>query len=512
MTSCLWLERPGKWRAAGVALIFLIAALPAVPLFWQALAAGDSFTVGAGFRSALLNSAWVALLVAAVAWVLGLPAGVLAALYEFPGRRAALILATLPLLVPSFLWAIGWSALAARLGTTAVQALDGVLGCVLVFAAAGFGLVLLTSYSAAASLTSSQVDAARLAGGERLVFLSACRHVLVPAGLAAGLAGVLTLSDPGPGQILGLRTASSEILTSFASLYDFPLAGRQCTVLALLVLLVAAPLLIVAAPRLATEMLARQTGRLPRRPIGAGVGIVLLALALLGTLAPIAGLILPVLGGTAFLRAGREIARTGVNTLIYALGAGGVATLLGLLLGLCVGRSHRLRAVALGLCLGLFALPPALGALGIVQLASAAPAWADSLLRSRLTVCLALGLRFFPVAAVLGLRAWVTMPASWTLAAAVHGVPVGTYARKVVAPFLFPSAAMALLLVALLATAEVGSVLLLHPPGESSFPLSIFTVMANAPEGLVASLCLVYLAAATGLLTTAMALAGRLER
>ena len=49
------------------------------------------------------------------------------------------------------------------------------------------------------------------------------------------------------------------------------------------------------------------------------------------------------------------------------------------------------------------------------------------------------------------------------------------------------------MLVGLLATADVGTVLLLHPPGQDSLPLTIFTVMANAPESLVASLCLIYM-------------------
>ena len=48
----------------------------------------------------------------------------------------------------------------------------------------------------------------------------------------------------------------------------------------------------------------------------------------------------------------------------------------------------------------------------------------------------------------------------------------------------FPAPAVA----ALLATVEVGTVLLLHPPGHGSLPLAVFTVMANAPEALVAML------------------------
>src|SRR5262249_28490409 len=92
-------------------------------------------------------------------------------------------------------------------------------------------------------------------------------------------------------------------------------------------------------------------------------------------------------------------------------------------------------------------------------------------------------------------------------AAAVHGVPLTQYLRRVVVPFLLPTAALALLLVVLLALADIGTVHLLAPPGESSLPLTIFTVMANTRETRVAALCLVYLALAAALLAAVWTLA-----
>ena len=77
---------------------------------------------------------------------------------------------------------------------------------------------------------------------------------------------------------------------------------------------------------------------------------------------------------------------------------------------------------------------------------------------------------------------------------------------------MLPATAISLLLVALLASAEVGSVLLLAPPGAGSFPLAIFTVMANAPEALVASLCFLYLAAAAILLVAGVGIASKWSR
>ncbi len=514
MGNVIALEQPGRWRTVGVTLLFLLVALPALPLLWQVAAStGEAdWSINAGFWQGLSNSLVVALAVTIVAFLLGLPVGVLVAFYEFPGRKIVLALATLPLVVPSVLWALGWSGLLARLGPAAPDLISGIPGCVLIFSVTTIPLVLLVSYAACGSLSGSQLDAARLAGGERSVLWYAIKYAVPPALLAAGLGGVLSLSDPGPGQILGLSTAAAEIMTSFSARYDFALAARQCLTLTVIVLAFSIPLARFAGPRIANEMMARQIQSWQRQRQQKMARIILTALmtfVLLGVLMPVLGLILPLLSGESFSRAFSELSRTAENTLIYAVGSGVIAMALGFLLAFFVGRQPRLRSVALGVAFALFSLPPALSALGFVYLSADSPAWTDPILRSRVTVCLALGLRFFPVAVILGLRAWGAASPSWVLAAGIHGVPLSTYLRRVAFVYLRPAAAMAVLLVALLATADIGTVLLLHPPGEASLPLAIFTIMANAPESLVASLCLVYILIATGLLASVWAMAER---
>jgi len=485
-----------------------MAIAPSVPLMWAAVASTDPATtaVGLAFGGALRNSLTVACFVAAASLVVGLPVGVSIALYDFPGRHLLTALVALPILVPSFLWAIGWSSL--------TSAISGVAGCVLVFSTAAIPLVLLMSYAATGSLSNSQLDAARVAGGEGTVLIHACRHAAMPAVVAAGLGGVLTLSDPGPGQILGLRTAASEVLTSFSALYDYGLAGRQCAVLTAVALVLAVPLAWIAAPRIAAEIMARQAAPLRRVRIQRGaiavVGM-LAALVLVGTAVPFSGLVLPLQPSAGWQRVWETVSRTGGNSVLYAAGAALFAASLGVLLALLAGRSSGLRVLCIGAAIAMLSVPPAFSALGLVEMASKAPAWADPILRSRVVVCVALGLRFFPVAALLALRAWGSTSSSWVLAAGVHGVSLGTYLRRVLGPIVLPSLALAALLVALLASADVGTVLLLHPPGESSFPLAIFTVMANAPESLVASLCSAYIAGTAGLMVAAWLVAGRLR-
>ena len=496
-----------------MSLLLLVAALPALPLMSRLLlsiSSVASVTTGPFARS-LQNSFLLAFAVAAISLFIGLPLGVLAALFRFPGRLMLLAVSSLLLLVPSFLWAIGWSSLAVRLGPTATGVLSGFSGSLFVHSISAIPLTLFVAYAACTALSASQLDAARLAGSDASVLKYAARDALVPTMLAASLGGILTLSDAGAGQILGLHTAASEVLTSFSAFYDFTLAAKQCSVLTLIVLALAFPVAYFAAPRIARGMLARQLAG-PYR-IDSQKGAILTSgllsvFVIIGVVLPFVGLTLPLANGIDVRRSASELIRTGGNTLIYAIGAGIVATIVGLILAFFIGRSTRLRTATLGISLALFSLPPTFSAIGIVELATDAPTWADPVLRSRLTVCLVLGFRFFPVATLLVLRAWGSTSASWSLAAGLHGVPLQSYIRRVVFPLMLPAAGVATLLVAILATADIGTVLLLHPPGQGSFPLALFTVMANARESYVASLCLVYILAAGSLLAVAWMLAG----
>jgi iron(III) transport system permease protein len=505
MTTSLLLEWPGRWRSAGVAALLALPLLPGLSLLWFAVVAGGHFTCGGiAFAGALLNSAVVAVLVALGSLGLGLPLGVLSALYDYRGRRVLLGLASLPLLLPSFLWVFGWRWLFWHVGHSFLPLLTGCSGCVLLFLPGAVALVLFITMAATATLSASAVEAARLAGGEGTLFRQACRHAAVPAVLAALLAAVLTLSDPGPGFAVGLKVAASEILLSFTAFYDYGLAGRECLILALVVLAATLPILWLAAPRLVAERPARQLrpAQCRRHPeMGKWAATAVFAVVLLLTLLPALGLILPVRRWTDVTRACSDLAATGLNTLIYATGAGFCAAVLGFALAFCAGREEHLRRRALGVCLALFALPPMLSALGFVHAAARLPAWTEPALRGRSAVCLALGMRFFPVAALLAFRSWGAIAPSLTRVAGVHGVGLGRYLLRVALPLQRRALVTAVLLVGLLATAEIGMVLLLYPPGEESLPLHVFQIIGYPePSSRLAALCAVELGLAAGLL------------
>ncbi len=430
----------------------------------------------AAFWRALARSVLVGASVAGVSLAVGWPIGVRAALTRFPGRRALLTALVLPLLLPSFLVAIGLSMLA--------HEISGFFGTVWAFACLGVPLVACASLAAAHTVTRSQADAARLAGGERHLFHLTLRATFPLAALAATLAAALTLADAGPGQILGWPGAAGELLVSFAARYDVTLATRQAAALAFVAALLAWPLAWKLAPHIADALLARDTERAERHHSPRTA--LLLGTVVIGIVAPpLTGLLRPLVSHDwPLARAWSEVTRTAADTALYAVLAAPLAVAVAFTAAWLLGRTPRGRRVLVAAALALLAVPPALPALWLIPWSSAA------------TLGAALALRGLPVAILFALRAVGSMPPSWADAARVHRVPRWQFLLRVAVPWLSRWAWPAAALAALLATAEVGTVLLLHPPGRGSLPLAIFTIMANAPEALVAMLCLLYIALA----------------
>jgi iron(III) transport system permease protein len=498
------LEQPGKWRWLLIIATFVIILIPTLPMLWSALSESstNALDLGGPFGQSLLRSLWLAAVVAVVSAAIGLHAGALTALYKFPGRRILILLTAIPLIVPSFLMAIGISILRSHLGLSSAGLLSGWIGTAMAFCTQTIPLVFFVTFVSTWSLAKSQVESIRLMAGERSVFRSSIKAAFPIAALTGVLAGMITLADPGPGQILGFSGVPYEVLLSFSALYDFPLAAKQCAVLSLVVLLFSVPLLGYLGPKVAVDLLARDirsNASKPNRSAGAS-GFLFLALVVTSCFAlPVVGLVMPLFNADAIPRGTEEVWRTLPNTLLYAITAALLATLLGYLFATAIGRDGFRRQIACAGLILVFSLPPSLITLGLIKLGAIAPSWMDFLFRSRFSVGMALGMRFTPIASIFAIRAIGATSPTQNFAASVHGVSLITYFRRVLGPALLPGAAVCAMIVALLASAEVGVVLLLRPPGADSLPVQIFTVMANAPESLVAALCFIYISLATAL-------------
>lgn len=443
------------------------------------------------FRS-LISSGGAAVAGGLIGWL----AGSASAVFRFPGRALLLGVLTLPLLIPAFLWAIGLSMLRTSAGWRDGFPFSGWSGCIWVQGLLCAGLAAWAALLSLHGISRSQAWVALLAGGNAGLWRASLRSAFPAASAAALAGGMLALGDSGPGLVLGWRTAAGEILTAFSARYDYQEALRWCLWLVLAASLLFVPWAVRSTTALVAAVTARDNGELWERPPVTSRWPVMGAVAvMIVVLLPLLGLVLPLWQNQPWSRAVDELKRTGWNTLIYAGGAGLLAVLMAWPLAMLASRSLAGKRLLTVLLVVSLAVPAILPALVWMQGINAAPTWLDWLTRSRTAVCLVLALRFLPVTGLLALRRWTALPPSWRMAARMHGVPLPEYARRVLWPHQWPGILMAGILTALLSAGEIGILLLLHPPGESSLPLAIFTIMANAPESLVAALCVVYLLA-----------------
>ncbi len=497
-TSCLILEDESKWRP--VIILFLIGTvlLPIMPLVVSLVSGFNDFILNFNmdFLFPLGKSLLVAASVCAGSIFIGLPVGFILGVYSFKGRRIFLGLLALPLIVPSFLWAIGLSGLRISMGLPQDSLFSGFSGTVFAFTSLAIPIVTFYTLASAQSLSQNQIESARLIGGDICLIKFGLKSLFPTAALAGIFAGILSLSDPGPGQILGFSGAASEILTSFAALFDFSLASQQCALLSFSILIITIPFAIKIAPSLSSTLMSKESSSrvfLRSHFVSSYMPCILIGVLFFILFIPLFGIISPAVKNFEFERAWSEIMRTSPNTLFYSLFAAVLSSIFGFGLAIIAGRKEKFRIQLIIILLVLFSLPPALSSLGWVNFSTSMPAGFDFIFRSRFTVILALAIRFLPISTLIALRSFGMSSPSWTYSGAILGVPLHRFLIKVLFPYLMFSFLVSILIISLLSLTEVGTVLLLRPPGEDTLPVQIFTIMANAPESLVSTLCTFYL-------------------
>jgi ABC-type Fe3+ transport system permease subunit len=358
-------------------------------------------------------------------------------------------------------------------------------------------LVVLAAALAARTLTESQSEAVRSASGARGLLQYTARYVF-PVSFSAALIGALmTLSDPGTGQIMGYHGIASEILIAFASKHDAALAARKAIAMGL----VLSPVVVWLSWKMAywadRQFLGRDLRRAEPIELGAkrwafSAGFLIFAVGLM--FPALAGLVRPLkIQATQHLVSAWNVLRESMGvTVFYGVCAGVVGSGLGVVAGWAAGPSPVLRRAVLAASFILMAMPASLTALGILVIAAKLPPIFDVVTRSGWVVGIAYGIRFAPLAAVLCLHAGCRLPRSQSDAGALHGVPLRSWVSRVVLPHVRPTLMVCGLVVALLSLAEVSTTLLLQAPGESSFPARIFSVLDNVSEKALAALCVVY--------------------
>ena len=151
--------------------------------------------------------------------------------------------------------------------------------------------------------------------------------------------------------------------------------------------------------------------------------------------------------------------------------------------------SSRLGSLTDVLCVMLFAVPSTIVGVALIGLWNR-PGIVGAVYGTSAMFVLVYLARFLPVAVIVVAAAVRQVPMSHEEASAVAGAGWLRTVTDVVIPQVARGLAAAWLVVFVFAFGELGASVLVSPPGESTLPIRIYTIIANTPSSVVAALAL----------------------
>jgi iron(III) transport system permease protein len=497
----MWGWRSSRTVVLGLAAALFVATcvLPAASFLMTSLRGATAVTLDARQWGLLANTAGLGVGTAVLATAIGAPLGLLLARASLRYKPLLRVGLAAPLLLPPYVVALAWTYLGSNRGLLAAVAGYDALAAwtyslpaaVLVLGLVLYPLSMLATEVALRRIDGRLEEAALIVAGPRSVFLRITVPLVAPSIMAAALViFVLAVSEFGVPGVLRVRVYTTEIFTAFAALYDPGQAARLALPLLALCLAVAVAAVALLGDRLVSARRGAGTPSALRfarsRAFLAGITVVLVtALGL-----PIAVLVREALSSRSIVSVIGGSGEAIVNSVrLAALGASAV-TGIAIWLGYARARASRPfgRLADVGLVV-LFAVPGTLVGVGLIDV------WnrqgpLGALYGTESMLVLAYLARLLPVAILVLAASGRTVPLSQEEAGAVSGAGWLRTMWRIVIPQLRLGIVAAWLIAFVLAFGELGVSILVAPPGETTLPIRIYTIIANAPSSSVAVLAL----------------------
>ncbi len=426
-------------------------------------------------RDLLFTSTLVSIGSALLATIVGAPLGLLLARADLRTKRFLRLALVVPLVIPPYILGLAWIYGRDLLSNWTYS----VTGTVVVLGTSFYPLTMLATEAAARRIDAPLEEAALLIARPHRVLARITLPLIAPSIAAAALLTfVLALSEFGVPGLLRVPVFTTEVFTAFAALYDFGGATALAVPLLVVALIAGIAVKLLIGNRMITTRrtvrvgLPLTLGRWRVLAIGAFGLVLLLSVILpLGVLAREAG---------SFKRIITSVAESGSairNSVVLSTVGATLTVALGVLLGYGRARARtRLRGSTV-VGIGLISLWNRPGLTGEVY-------------NSTAIIVIAYLARFVPVAALVLAASVRQLPISSEEAADVAGASWLRTFTRIVLPQIRTGLAAAWVVAFIFAFGELGATVLVTPPGESTLPVRIYTMIANTPASAVAALAL----------------------
>jgi iron(III) transport system permease protein len=435
---------------------------------------------------------------ATLATLVGAPLGFVLARVPLPFKMAWRLALVAPALLPPYVVALAWIYLNTRV-IAMLPAIDGVLpspyslaGAIAVLATVFYPLAMLTTEVGLRRVEPHLEEAASLAATPVRALWCITGPLIAPNVLAAALViFVLVISEFSVPGLLRVRVFTTEVFTAFAAAYDFAGATR----LAMLPLVLSVCVAAAGATLARDRIVATRRGSAGAPPIAFMTWqqpalAACVCVVVVGLIVPVTLLAVEALGAASLITVINGSRDAVTNSLVLA-GVGATAvTTVAMVLGYARARANRRLGAAIDVIwVVLFTVPSTVVGIGLIGLWNRT-GWMGAPYGTPAMLVLGYLARFVPVAALVLAATTASVPESHEEAAAIAGAGWLQSIWRIVVPQIRIGLAGVWVIVFILAFGEVGTSILVAPPGESTLPIRVYTLTANAPPGHIAGIAL----------------------
>jgi ABC-type Fe3+ transport system permease subunit len=442
----------------------------------------------------LLKSGGLAFAVAVLSSFSGLVLG--AVLYKTGLRSGGFfrIVLLIPLFLSPYIIAVAWKDLFFLLFSD-TGVLSSFFGVVLVLTSIYTPLAMLITGSALTGIDSPIEESALMVTNIRSAFFKVILPLIKPALFSSFvLIFIFSISQFSVPAFFGVRVFTTEIFTQFSAFYNHTLAVLQSSVLIIICILLLlgeknyladAPFFAVGSKGTKTRIYKPEKHK-----------YLLLSIPLfwffISVILPFAVLFIQAFGsGSSYIvKAFTLLKPTFATSFLLAFGGAAIALLTGLIAALSSAAHRKKHRDYFSLILLItFATPSIIFGISLIKFYNH-PAF-NFIYSSFAIILIGYAGKFTFISTKLIENSLKQIPRSLDEAAQIAGIPSFTRFRKITMPMIYPALFGAFIISFIFNLGELGTTIMLYPPGTEIMPIKVYTIMANAPQALTSSMTLI---------------------
>ncbi len=478
----------------------MIVLLPVCYLFGSAFFAGSGNIVGrlhSVFESRqwtlIGNSLFIGIGTTCFCFITGVPYAFLCLRTHLKFRKLFIWIYIIPLLIPPYIHAIAWGHLAAFSETYLFFDIHGKLGVICVLTCSYFPFMVLTTISALKGIDRNMEEAALMNQGKGYTLWKVTLPLAMPNMISgAVLVFVFSIINVSVPDFFRVKVYPLEIFIQFSAFYD-DLAAASLS----LPMIGLAYVLIICRHAYLKDKSFVQISAGQNKHIRFELGKYRIPALIFCIFSIGCSVILPVfvlLGVAGPFSTYIEAAVTSMHQILYSLILACLGSALTMILGgltaYIMVRTADFVSNVLWFCVFLpLAVPATAFAIGLIGVWNRGVI--DVVYSSSVIILFGYIARFFPFAVIIFLSGLAQIGRNLEEAAVMAGASTMKVLGKIVFPLLKQYVAAVSFIIFILSFAELGTTLLIIPPGRETIPIKIYNLMHYGADQRVAALCVI---------------------